>query len=191
MEQRDTSDPSAGGLRRCRDSIVFAHAPQGIVWWDDISFERVATPAPRLVTIASVNLRPEATGSSEKSVEQFMETAERLIPGHADLLVLPEGITVVGTGKRYAEVAEPVPGPTTKRLGEFARKHKTYVVAGLYEREGQVVYNTAVLLDRRGYLAGKYRKVYLPREEMEQLTPGNDYPVFQGRFWKTRYYDLL
>jgi predicted amidohydrolase len=88
----------------------------------------------------------------------------------------------VGTGKSYAEVSEPVPGPTTQRLGEFARKHKTYLVAGLYEREGQVVYNTAVLLDREGHLAGKYRKVYLPREEMEQLTPGNDYPVFHTDF---------
>jgi len=162
--------------------LFLAHAPQGTVWWDDISLERVATPRPRLVTIASVNLHPEGTGSREKSVEQFMETAERVVPANADLVVLPEGITVVGTGKRYAEVAEPVPGPTTKRLGEFARKHKTYVVGGLYEREGQVVYNTAVLLDRYGNLAGKYRKVYLPREEMEQLTPGNDYPVFQTDF---------
>jgi predicted amidohydrolase len=162
--------------------LFLAHAPQGSVWWDDIRFERVPTPAPRLVTIASVNLRPESTGSSEKSVEQFMETAERVVPPNADLVVLPEGITVVGTGKRYADVAEPVPGPTTKRLGEFARKHKSYVVAGLYEREGHVVYNTAVLLDRHGNLAGKYRKVYLPREEMEQLTPGNDYPVFQTDF---------
>ena len=162
--------------------LFLAHAPQGTVWWDDITFERVATPRPRLVTIASVNLRPEATGSSKKSVDQFIETAERVVPAKVDLVVLPEGITVVGTGKRYAEVAESVPGPTTKRLGEFAHKHKTYVVGGLYEREGQVVYNTAVLLDRAGNMAGKYRKVYLPREEMEQLTPGNDYPVFQTDF---------
>jgi predicted amidohydrolase len=44
------------------------------------------------------------------------------------------------------------------------------------------VYNTAVLMDRNGKLAGKYRKVYLPREEMEQLAPGNDYPVFKTDF---------
>jgi predicted amidohydrolase len=162
--------------------LFLAHAPQGTVWWDDIRFERVPAPAPRLVTIASVNLRPQSTGSPEKSVEQFMATAERVVPAKVDLVVLPEGITVVGTGRRYADVAEPVPGPTTRRLGEFARKHRTYLVAGLYEREGQVVYNTAVLLDRGGQVAGKYRKVYLPREEMEQIAPGNDYPVFQTDF---------
>ena len=99
-----------------------------------------------------------------------------------DLILLPEGITVVGTNKRYADVAETIPGPTTRTLGDLARKRKAYIAAGIYEREGQVVYNTAVLMDRDGKLAGKYRKVYLPREEMEQLTPGNDYPVFRTDF---------
>jgi predicted amidohydrolase len=56
-------------------------------------------------------------------------------------------------------------------------------VAGIYEREGPAIYNTAVLIDRAGNVAGKYRKVYLPREEVEAgLTPGNDYPVFRTDF---------
>jgi predicted amidohydrolase len=59
------------------------------------------------------------------------------------------------------------------------------VVAGIYEKEGAAVYNTAVLIDREGRLAGKYRKVYLPREEVEAgITPGNEYPVFQTDFGK-------
>ena len=120
--------------------------------------------------------------SSEQSVRQFVETVERAVPANADLILLTEGITVVGTNKRYADVAETIPGPTTRTLGDLARKRKAYIAAGIYEREGQVVYNTAVLMDRDGKLAGKYRKVYLPREEMEQLTPGNDYPVFRTDF---------
>ncbi|MEK7753160.1 MAG: carbon-nitrogen hydrolase family protein, partial [Acidobacteriota bacterium] len=45
------------------------------------------------------------------------------------------------------------------------------------------VYNTAVLIDRAGRVAGRYRKVYIPREEMEGgITPGNDYPVFRTDF---------
>ena len=72
------------------------------------------------------------------------------------------------------------------------------MVAGLYEREGAAVYNTAVLLDREGRLAGTYRKVYLPREEIEGgLTPGSEYPVFTTDFgrvglmicWDTQYAD--
>ena len=72
------------------------------------------------------------------------------------------------------------------------------MVAGLYEREGAAVYNTAVLIDRDGALAGKYRKVYLPREEVEGgLTAGAAYPVFATDFgtvglmicWDTQFAD--
>ena len=170
---------SASGVKL---QLFLAHAPQGVVWWDNIAFERIPPPGPRKVTIASVNFRPKGPQSPEQNVRQFVEMAERGSPANTDLILLPEGITIVGTGKRFADVAETVPGPTTAILGDFARKRKAYVAAGIYEREGQVVYNTAVLMDRDGKLAGKYRKVYLPREEMEELAPGNDYPVFQTDF---------
>jgi predicted amidohydrolase len=70
-------------------------------------------------------------------------------------------------------------------LAQVARAKKAYIVAGIFEREGAAIYNTAVLIDRAGKLLGKYRKVYLPREEIEGgLTPGNDYPVFRTDFGK-------
>jgi predicted amidohydrolase len=70
-------------------------------------------------------------------------------------------------------------------LGALARKLGAYVVAGLYERAGKVVYNTAVLIDRRGQLVGAYRKTHLPREEWERgITPGDRYPVFETDFGK-------
>ena len=56
------------------------------------------------------------------------------------------------------------------------------MAASIDEREGAVVYNTAVLLDRAGNLVGRYRKVHLPRSEMEQMAPGNEYPVFRTDF---------
>ena len=71
---------------------------------------------------------------------------------------------------------------TTRRL---ARELRSYVVGGLYERVGPVVYNTAVLIDRDGKLAGRYRKTHLPREEWEAgITPGDSYPVFTTDFGK-------
>jgi predicted amidohydrolase len=163
--------------------LYLFNAPQGTVWWDDVSFEQVAAPTPRNVTVASLNLRPSGTKSREESVRQFMAGVERAIPGKVDVILLPEGITVIGTGKTYVDVSETIPGPTTATLSELAKKHSSYVVAGIYEREGEIVYNTAVLLDRHGDLLGKYRKVYLPSGEVEGgLTPGNDYPVFKTDF---------
>jgi predicted amidohydrolase len=163
--------------------LYLSNAPNATVWWDDISLDQIADPGPRKVTIASINLRPNQTHSAAESVRQFLETVEATVRGKTDVILLPEGITVVGTGKTYAEVAETIPGPTTARLGELARKRSSYVAAGIYEREGAAIYNTAVLIDRAGNVEGKYRKVYLPREEIEAgLTPGSDYPIFRTDF---------
>ena len=163
--------------------LRLAYAPKATVWWDDVSFDPIDTPAARPVRIASVNLRPGNTGGREASIEEFAKVIQAKVGADADLILLPEGATVVGTGKKYAEVAETIPGPTTERLGKLAREKDAYLIVGLYERENTVIYNTAVLLDRQGRVAGKYRKVYLPREEMQAgLTPGDSYPTFQTDF---------
>jgi predicted amidohydrolase len=175
--------------------LLLVNAPRATVWWDEVLLEPAQAPAARNVTVASVNLYPK---NSRDPVGEFLAVLERSMPQGVDIALLPEGITVVGTGKSYAEVAEPIPGPATARLGEFARRKKTWVVAGLYEREGQAVYNTAVLIDREGRVAGRYRKVYIPREEFEGgITPGSDYPVFHTDFgtiglmicWDSQYPD--
>jgi predicted amidohydrolase len=165
--------------------LFLQNAPRATVWWDEISLDEIPVPAARIVKVASVNLKPQKTGAAAESVRRFIEAIDSSLKESADIIVLPEGITIVGTGKSFGEIAETVPGPTTEKLGETARARNAYIVAGLYEREGQAIYNTAVLIDRAGKLAGKYRKVYLPREEIEGgLTPGNDYPVFQTDFGK-------
>ncbi|MFN0101365.1 MAG: carbon-nitrogen hydrolase family protein [Bryobacteraceae bacterium] len=165
--------------------LYLANAPQGTVWWDDISLERIPSPAARKVNVATVNLRPRNSSGREESVSQFIQAIGKSVPAGTDVILLPEGISVVGTTKTYVEISESIPGPTTKSLGEVAKARKSYIIAGIYEREGATVYNTAVLIDRNGDLAGKYRKVYLPREEIERgLTPGTHFPVFQTDFGK-------
>jgi len=85
----------------------------------------------------------------------------------------------------YAETAEPIPGPSTKYFGELAKQHDLYIVVGLYERAEHLIYNVAVLMGPDGKMVGKYRKVTLPRGEIEGgVTPGNEYPVFETRFGK-------
>jgi len=160
--------------------LLLVNAPHALVWWDEILLEATPAPAARKVTVAAVNLYPH---NSADPVAEFLGVLERSLSPPADIVVLPEGITAVGTGKTYSAAAEPIPGPTTARLGEFARSWHTWVVAGLYERERHVVYNTAVLIDREGRVAGRYRKMYIPREEFEGgITPGSDYPVFRTDF---------
>jgi predicted amidohydrolase len=148
------------------------------VWWDLVKLTETAEDA-KPVRLATVFHRPRNTAGPAASVEEFCRLVESNAGLRANLVCLPEGITVVGTGKSYAEVAESIPGPTTRRLGELAAKLRTHVVAGVYERIGAVVFNTSVLVGPAGEMLGIYRKTHLPQEEVEAgLTPGDYFPVF-------------
>jgi predicted amidohydrolase len=164
--------------------LYLQNAPGAMLWWDDIAIDPIPAPRPRYVTVASINYRPgRKTGSATENIRRFIEVAEKAVPGKVDVLLFPEGTPTVDTGIPYADVAEPIPGPITEQFGELAKRKNAYVVTGIYEREGTAVYNTAVLIDRQGKVAGKYRKVYIPREEIEVgITPGNEYPVFDTDF---------
>lgn len=155
------------------------------VTWSDVVLEEVQSTGGRIVRAGTIFHRPRGTKSATESVEQFCALAETSVKGRLDILCLPEGITVVGNGKSYVDVSEKIPGPTTERLGKLARRLGTYIVAGIYEREGKIVYNTSLLVGRDGKLVGKYRKTHLPREEWEAgITPGDEYPVFDTDFGK-------
>jgi predicted amidohydrolase len=138
-----------------------------------------------MVRIAPIHHRPQEPPTTQENLTQFAGFIDKAGEQKADIVCLPEGITVVSTGKNYLEVSEPVPGPTTNFLGQLAKKYKMYIVAGIYEKEGPIVYNTAVLMGRDGKLVGKYRKVTLPREEIDGgITPGDSFPVFETDFGK-------
>jgi len=157
--------------------------PNGTVLWRNITLTLTKPPEARKVRLAAINHRPRDSSSSEENLKQFAKLIDEAALKKADIVCLPEGITQVGTKYQYADVAEPIPGPSTRLLGRQAKKHHLYIVAGLYERDGKAIYNTSVLIGRDGELVGKYRKVSLPREEIDGgMTPGNEYPVFDTDF---------
>ncbi len=166
-----------------RLELVFRWDADGTVHFSEATLEEVKEIKSRIVNIATIHYRPENTSSSRENLDQYSRYIVIAADSNADIVCLPEAITLVGTGRSYLEASEPVPGPSTEYLGSLARQYKIYIVAGLLERDGPVVYNTAVLIDREGKLAGIYRKVTLPREEIEGgVTPGNSYPVFDTDF---------
>lgn len=159
-------------------------APGGRIEWSDVSFAETPKPVPRAVRLAAVHYRPSGK-SPAKNCEEYAPLIATAAEGKADLVVLGETVTYYGTGKTYAECAEPIPGPSTRLFGELAKRHNLYIAAGLLERDRHLVYNVAVLIGPDGSLVGKYRKVCLPRGEIERgVAPGNDCPVFPTRFGK-------
>jgi predicted amidohydrolase len=117
--------------------------------------------------------------------QQFAPLISKAAEKGVDLIVLPETLTYYSSKGTYADAAEPIPGPSTEYFGTLAKQHDIHIVAGLIEREEHLVYNVAALLGPDGKLIGKYRKVTLPRGEIEGgITPGSSYPVFETRIGK-------
>ena len=76
------------------------------------------------------------------------------------------------------DLAEPIPGPSTERLGQVARDRGVVVIASLFERRAAGLYhNTAAVLDADGTIRGLYRKMHIPDDplyyEKYYFTPGD------------------
>ena len=172
------------GADAARLSLELKWPRGGSVLWRRVSVRPAAAPAPRKVRIGTIFLRPKSS-TPARNMKLWCEKIDAAGKLKLDVVCLGEAILQVGTSKGGADVAQPIPGPDTKRLGAAARKNNIWVVAGLTERDGDALYNTAVLIDRKGRLAGTYRKVHLPREEWKKgVTPGREYPVFETELGK-------
>lgn len=93
-------------------------------------------------------------GDHDRKLKLALEHLETAGSLGVDIACLPEEFA--GT------TAEPIAGPTTSAVAELARKHHMYVICPIREQaENGEQYNTAVLLDRQGKVAGYYRKVFV------------------------------
>ena len=130
----------------------------------------------RIVRVVTVSQDGLEFGSHDL-LEPTMERLNRAASFHPDIACLPELFS--------NRAPEQVPGVVTERLAAWAREHSSYVIYGLKTKQGDLVYNSAILLDRKGQVIGKYNKVHPTEGEMkERITPGEDAgpPVFTTDF---------
>lgn len=100
----------------------------------------------------------------------------------AELVVLPElhnGLYFCQTeNPELFDLAEPIPGPSTEFFGALAKELGVVLVLSLFEKRAPGLYhNTAVVLEKDGTIAGKYRKMHIPDDpgyyEKFYFTPGD------------------
>lgn len=112
------------------------------------------------------------------TVQKIRDAAAR----KADLVVLPElhldPYFCQNEDYRHFELAQPIPGPTTEALSKLAKEVGIVIVSTIFERRTAGLYhNTAVVFDKDGSLAGKYRKMHIPDDpgfyEKYYFTPGD------------------
>lgn len=96
---------------------------EGTVWWDDLRLASSAPSPPRKVRVSTACFLPPTPTTPEKNLAFYAAKVDQAGREGADIVCLGETINYVSTGRKPDEVAEPVPGPSTKTLGEAARRH--------------------------------------------------------------------
>jgi Predicted amidohydrolase len=139
------------------------------------------------IKIACIQMKPEI-GDVEGNVKHSIENIESAVKQGANFIVLPELCNtgyVFNTREEAFSLAESVPdGKTTEQWIKVAKGKNIYIVAGITERDGDVLYNSAVFVGPDGFI-GKYRKNHLWYEEKLFFEPGNlGFPIFNTKVGK-------
>jgi predicted amidohydrolase len=141
-----------------------------------------STGSEALVKIACIQMEP-IVGDKERNLRRSLELIDEAAGAGARLIVLPElctsGYVFASRDEAFA-LAESVPdGPTCRAWLQAAHARGLHVVAGIAERDGSVLYNSAVVLGPAG-VVGQFRKVHLWNQENLFFEPGNlGFPVFR------------
>jgi predicted amidohydrolase len=145
--------------------------------------------------VAVAQMQPRL-GENERNLEAGLARFDEAVVAGAELLVLPECAIpgyMFDSLEEAMPFAEEIPGPTTEALEAACRHLGAHVVCGLLEREGDLLYNAAVLVGPDG-LIGSYRKTHLPFLGVDRFTtPGDELSVFDtplGRIGLEICYDL-
>ena len=127
-------------------------------------------------------LQQHNVADSEEHIRRIAEGIKNLAHRGAQLIVLQE----LHNSLYFCQVedvnnfdmAEPIPGPSTRLYGELAKQYGVVIVTSLFEKRAPGLYhNTAVVLEKDGTIAGMYRKMHIPDDpayyEKFYFTPGD------------------
>ena len=129
-----------------------------------------------------------------KNIDVAKRFIARVVEEGADMAVLPEMFNCPYNTANFPIYAEEEGGESFRLLSNIAKENNIYLVAGsIPEREGDKVYNTSFVFDRKGNKIGKHRKMHLFDidvkggqyfKESDTLSPGNELNVFDTEFCK-------
>ncbi|MCW4008456.1 MAG: carbon-nitrogen hydrolase family protein [Candidatus Bathyarchaeota archaeon] len=134
------------------------------------------------IALAQICSRRE---NKAENLQKMAEFAARAKEQATDLVIFPElSLTGYVLYDQLYELAETIPGPSTKKVEAIAKKEGVYIIFGMPELSGKTratIFNTAVLVGPEGFI-GKYQKMYLPThsvfEEKRYFRPGYQATVF-------------
>jgi predicted amidohydrolase len=177
--------PVPPGARSLVVRLLLCWSACGSVTWCEATAQGGPAPAPRRWRLAAgAGPLPDGPRTLATNTDAFLGFCREAAAQQADLLCLPEVMLSTGLpSDPEALVAQAIsiPGAETEPFQAFCREHRMVLCFSAWERQAELVHNTAFLIDRDGNVAGKYRKVHLasPLEPWWGVTPGHDFPVYE------------
>ena len=98
-----------------------------------------------------------------RRIEYALEAARA---GHADIATFPESSILGWENPEAHRLASPIPGVDSDRIAALARKYGLMIAIGLDEKDGETLYDSAILVDKTGKLLWKHRKINVLAELM-------------------------
>ena len=131
----------------------------------------------------------------QENIEKAILLADEAVDQHADFIVYNELFTTpyfpAEENTKYFSYAERDDGETVQIFKKYAKEHKVGIMPTIFEEDKTVrgiFYDTAIFIDKKGEVMGKYRKIHLPQlngyYEKYYFHPGSGYPVFQQDNYK-------
>jgi N-carbamoylputrescine amidase len=152
----------------------------------------ISKDRPAVVTIALVQM--SCTPHKEENVQKAERRIVEAAAAGANIVCLQELFAgqypCQSEDHRRFDEAEPIPGPTSRRIAEAARRAEVVVIGSFFERRAPGLYhNTAAVFDADGSLLGLYRKMHIPDDplyfEKFYFTPGDlGFVSFATRYGK-------
>lgn len=99
-------------------------------------------------------------GNREANLKHAKEMIEEAVANNADVILLPEAMDLGWTDPSALTEAQPIPGgQTSQLLMSLAKKHGVFICSGLIEKDGNKVYNSAIIVDPSGKIILTHRKI--------------------------------
>jgi predicted amidohydrolase len=151
--------------------------------WADWRVDEASTPDPLPMRLGAGSSRATGdTPSLARNRDRFVELCRRAGDDNVDLLCLPETILSQDMGEPdgqgLLDQSVDINGEHIEPFLSVAKEYEMAIAFSVFERAGDLVYNTALLIDSRGSIAVTYRKVHLAiREAWRGVTPGDRFHV--------------
>jgi len=171
---------TAAWVTKAEIQLGVRYAASGRVSWREASLTPCAPRKSRPARITVMDWNAMACASKETGLADMERLLDQAGALGSDIVVFPE-FSNLCMNSVFETVAEEIPsGETCRLIAAKARQHRMNICAGLAERDGDYLFNTAVLFNRAGELLGAYRKTHLywPEAVFTGESPGDEYPVF-------------